>query len=114
VPSTTIRKVCEDGLSVALLSERTDVDNFDDLRTSQHKTAPVRSFPGVVSKIFPLTEFVGMAGEVVDPIAGGLTAYLRFADQLEALIGRLVVRLNDATAAEGHRPGSALGPHSTM
>jgi hypothetical protein len=54
VLSTTLRKVCEDGHSAAPLSERMDVDNSDDLRTSQHKTDVVRSFPEVVSKIHGL------------------------------------------------------------
>lgn len=59
--------------------------------TESHKAALQEAIPG--DKLFTLAEFVGLEGDIADPIGGSEDVYRRCADRLEELVARALEKL---------------------
>ncbi|MHB8155845.1 MAG: low molecular weight protein arginine phosphatase [Desulfocucumaceae bacterium] len=61
--------------------------------TGSHSRSVLGMCPEAVGKVFTLTEYVGLKGDVMDPFGGDLEVYRRVADQLESMLGLAVDRM---------------------
>jgi protein-tyrosine-phosphatase len=61
--------------------------------TAGHRREVLRLCPEASARVFVLSEYAGLKGDVVDPYGGGLDAYRRAADQIETLVALAVDRL---------------------
>lgn len=61
--------------------------------TVSHRREVMRICPEAAGKVFVLSEYAGLKGDVIDPYGGSLDAYRRAADQLATLVALAVDRL---------------------
>ncbi|WP_019121067.1 low molecular weight protein arginine phosphatase [Brevibacillus massiliensis] len=61
--------------------------------TRGHKEHILQMFPGHGDKIFTLTEYVGVDGDIADPYGGNLEIYMTCAEELDKLLDMLHEKL---------------------
>ncbi len=81
----------EDHRSKPISSELVQNSDLILAMTNRHRYQLLRHFSRAKGKIHLLSEFVGEAGEVLDPINRGIEVYRSTADQIE----RYLLRLKD-------------------
>lgn len=61
--------------------------------TAGHRQAVLRTCPEASGRVYLLSEYAGLKGDVIDPYGGVLDTYRRAADQLETMVVLAVDRL---------------------
>jgi len=89
-------QISHDHRSTLLTNAEVDWADLILTMTAAHKFAIQQQFPRAIEKVFTLKEFIGEEWDhdVVDPFGGDLYVYQETYQELEALIGKAIEKIN--------------------